>query len=39
MIAIAAYSFFPKKPSIKKDIMENNPSLVNALSRQLSLAA
>jgi hypothetical protein len=39
MSAIAAYSFFPKKPSIKKDIMETNPSLVNALSNQLSLAA
>jgi hypothetical protein len=39
MSAIAAYSFFPKKPSIKKDIMETNPSLVNAISRQLSLAA
>lgn len=37
--AITAYSFFPKKPSIKNDIMETNSSIANALSRQLSLAA
>ena len=28
MGAIAAYSFFPKKPSIKKDIEETNPALI-----------
>ena len=28
MSAIAAYSFFPKKPSIKKDIEETNPKLI-----------
>lgn len=39
MGAIAAYSFFPKKPSIKNDIAENNPKLIKAQSGQLSLAA
>jgi hypothetical protein len=39
MSAIAAYSFFPKKPSIKNDIMETNPKLLNAINQQLSLAA
>lgn len=38
MSAIAAYSFFPKKPSIKKDIMETNPTLINSFARQLALA-
>jgi hypothetical protein len=28
MGAIAAYSFFPKKPSIKKDIQETNPQII-----------
>ena len=28
MGAIAAYLFFPKKPSIKKDIEETNPALI-----------
>jgi hypothetical protein len=28
MSAIAAYSFFPKKPSIKKDIAETNHNLI-----------
>lgn len=37
MGAIAAYSFFPKKPSIKKDIQETNPNLID--NRQLFLAA
>ena len=33
--AIAAYSFFPKKPSIKKDIEETNPELIKTLSRKV----
>ncbi len=37
MGAIAAYSFFPKKPSIKKDIQETNPKLID--NQQLFLAA
>ncbi len=37
--AIAAYSFFPKKPSIKRDIQENNPKLLMQFKNQLSLAA
>lgn len=37
MGAIAAYSFFPKKPSIKKDILETNPKLID--NQQLFLAA
>ena len=32
--AIAAYSFFPKKPSIKKDIEETNPELIKAFETQ-----
>lgn len=28
MSAIAAYSFFPKKPSIKMDIEETNPKVI-----------
>ena len=39
MGAIAAYSFFPKKPSIKNDIEEKNPKLYKDLSKQLYLAA
>jgi hypothetical protein len=38
MSAIAAYSFFPKKPSIKNDIMQTNPALINSFARQLALA-
>ena len=37
--AIAAYSFFPKKPSIKKDIEETNPKTLNAFEKQLMLVA
>jgi len=37
--AIAAYSFFPKKPSIKKDIEETNPKLIKAFESQLRLFA
>ena len=39
MGAIAAYSFFPKKPSIKKDIEETNPSLIAQLDQQKLIAA
>lgn len=39
MGAIAAYSFFPKKPSIKKDIEETNPKLIQLFNQQLLLAA
>ena len=39
MSAIAAYSFFPKKPSIKKDIEETNPKIIEAAKAQLQLAA
>jgi len=35
--AIAAYSFFPKKPSIKKDIEETNPKLIKQFKEQLLL--
>jgi hypothetical protein len=37
MSAIAAYSFFPKKPSIKKDIEETNPKLIEKFNSQLQL--
>ncbi|MBL7726167.1 MAG: IS982 family transposase [Dinghuibacter sp.] len=37
--AIAAYSFFPKKPSIKKDIEESNPLLISRLNQPKLLAA
>jgi hypothetical protein len=37
--AIAAYSFFPKKPSIKKDIEETNPHLIQQFNKQLQLVA
>ena len=36
---IAAYSFFPKKPSIKKDIEETNLKLLQQFNLQLQLAA
>lgn len=39
MGAIAAYSFFPKKPSIKKDIEETNPALMAQLNQQKLIAA
>jgi len=39
MSAIAAYSFFPKKPSIKKDIEETNPKLLQQFKQQLQLVA
>ncbi len=39
MSAIAAYSFFPKKPSIKKDIEETNPVLIQQLNQPKLLAA
>lgn len=39
MGAIAAYSFFPKKPSIKKDIEETNPKYIQHQIMQLQLAA
>ena len=37
MSAIAAYSFFPKKPSIRKDIEETNPKLIDAFQQQQQL--
>ncbi len=37
--AIAAYSFFPKKPSIKNEVVETNPKLINAFNSQLCLVA
>jgi len=37
MPAIADYSFFPKKPSIKKDIEETNPNLIQQFNLQLQL--
>lgn len=39
MGAIAAYSFFPKKPSIKNDVTETNPKLLNQFFAQLSFVA
>jgi len=39
MGAIAAYSFFPKKPSIKKDIQESDPAMIQAFKNQLRLSA
>lgn len=39
MGAIAAYSFFPKKPSIKHQVLETNPISINAFRAQLTLAA
>jgi hypothetical protein len=37
MSAIAAYSFFPKKPSIKTTIEETNPNLIQLFYSQLQL--
>lgn len=37
--AIAAYSFFPKKPSIKKDIEESNPALIAQHNQPKLIAA
>ncbi len=39
MGALAAYSFFPKKPSINKDVLETDQKKLNALQHQLLLAA
>ena len=39
MGAIAAYSFFPKKPSIKKDIEETNPIIIAQLNQPKLIAA
>jgi hypothetical protein len=39
MGAIATYSFFPKKPSIKNDVKETNPKLLTQFLSQLQLAA
>ncbi len=39
MGALAAYSFFPKKPSIKKDIEETNPAIIQQFKQQLLLSA
>ncbi len=39
MSAIAAYSFFPKKPSVKKDIEERNHVLIVQLNQQKLIAA
>ena len=39
MGAIAAYSFFPKKPSIKRDIQETNPKIISQYESQLLLFA
>jgi hypothetical protein len=36
MGAVAAYSFFPKKPSIKTDIEETNPALIAQLNQQIN---
>ncbi|MDT8411074.1 MAG: transposase [Vicingaceae bacterium] len=38
MGAIAAYSFIPKKPSIKRSIEESNPKLIH-YNQQLFIAA
>lgn len=39
MGAIAAYSFFPKKPSIKKDIEETDPKLILKYNQPKLIAA
>lgn len=39
MATIAAYSFFPKKPSIKKDIEETNPIFIQQLNQPKLIAA
>ena len=37
--AIAAYAFFPKKPSIKNDIQETNPAVIILLNQPKLFAA
>ena len=37
MSAIAAYAFFPKKPSIKKDIEQTNPKLIEQFNAHMLL--
>jgi len=39
MAAIAAYSFFPKKPSIKKDIEETKPIQIAQFNQPKLIAA
>jgi hypothetical protein len=39
MGAIAAYSFIPKNPTIKMDIQETNPKLIEQFEKQLLLVA
>jgi hypothetical protein len=39
MGAIAAYSFFPKKPSIKNSVQETNLKAIENFNRQLALTA
>lgn len=39
MSAIAAYSYFPKKPSIKNDIQETNPRLIAQFNQPQLIAA
>jgi hypothetical protein len=39
MSAIAAYSFFPKKPSIKNDIKETNPYVIAQFNQPQLIAA
>lgn len=39
MSSIAAYSFFPKKPSIKMDIEETNPKLIAQINQPKLIAA
>lgn len=39
MSAIAAYSFFPKKPSIKNDVAETNPQLIQLINQPRLIAA
>ena len=39
MSAIAAYSFFPKKPSIKIDIQETDPHIIAQLNQPKLIAA
>lgn len=39
MSAIAAYSFFPKKPSINMDIEEFNPALIVLFNQPKLIAA
>jgi hypothetical protein len=36
--ALATYSFFSKKPSIKKNIEENNPWIIQQYKQQLLLS-